>query len=85
MEEDELYEKVCKGRFDCLEKKFDASMKKIDAIHIHIVGDKNSNGLSGRLIVVEQTIEVHKGRWKWGFGIFAAVVGKLIYDIVSAL
>ena len=71
--EDQMYELICKDRFD----KIDESLEKLNE---KLSGNP---GLVSRLAIVEEQTKANTSRWKRVFGaiiaLASAVIGKFLY------
>lgn len=77
-EEQEMYELICKDRFDKIDGKLDNITEKLTA---------NPSGLIPRMAVVEDQTKANTSRWKRLFAaiiaLAVAVIGRFIYGFFS--
>ena len=68
--EENQYTVFCKDRFNHLDN-------KLDKIFTILEGN-GAAGIKGRLGKMESAVTVIEGRWKWIFGILAAITAAII-------
>lgn len=68
--EESQYTIYCKDRFNHLDS-------KLDKIFATLEGN-GAEGLKGRVTRIEGTVSNQEGRWKWIFGIIAAIIVAVV-------
>jgi len=70
MPEQEMYDLICKDRFDKIDEKLDQIDRKL-----------SGNGLLTRTAIIEKDIGRLKSYWKWTVGIITALIVKIVYGL----